>query len=89
MKAGTYNEYVSIPKEVQYITMYGDGINQTIVSGDRNVGDNVKTILPNDLKDTATFRKFISTGTYFILTTKNKIHRCRRNGLFRQVLFQK
>nr|XP_043633753.1 pectinesterase-like [Erigeron canadensis] len=60
VKAGTYNEQVIIPKEVQYITMYGDGINQTIVSGDRNLGaNNLRTMSSQYLQDTATFLWFI------------------------------
>lgn len=36
VSAGVYQEYVSIPKNKKYLMMVGDGINQTIVTGDRN-----------------------------------------------------
>ncbi|KAK7337725.1 hypothetical protein VNO77_18311 [Canavalia gladiata] len=34
---GVYEEYVSIPKYKQYLMMIGDGINQTIITGNRSV----------------------------------------------------
>lgn len=37
--AGVYNEYVSIPKNKKYLMMIGDGINQTIITGNRSVVD--------------------------------------------------
>ncbi|KAJ7973317.1 Pectinesterase [Quillaja saponaria] len=37
--AGVYQEYVSIPKNKQYLMMIGDGINQTVITGNRSVGD--------------------------------------------------
>ncbi|KAJ9180290.1 hypothetical protein P3X46_008557 [Hevea brasiliensis] len=37
--AGVYNEYVSIPKYKKYLMMIGDGINQTIIAGNRSVVD--------------------------------------------------
>ncbi|XP_020213112.1 pectinesterase [Cajanus cajan] len=37
--AGVYEEYVSIPKNKQYLMMIGDGINQTIITGNRSVLD--------------------------------------------------
>ncbi|XP_027919318.1 probable pectinesterase/pectinesterase inhibitor 20 [Vigna unguiculata] len=41
--AGVYQEYVSIPKNKKYLMMIGDGINQTIITGDHNVVDNFTT----------------------------------------------
>ncbi|XP_043721040.1 probable pectinesterase/pectinesterase inhibitor 7 [Telopea speciosissima] len=41
--AGVYEEYVSIGKNQRYIMMIGDGINQTIITGNRSVGDNYTT----------------------------------------------
>ncbi|KAI4301746.1 hypothetical protein L6164_034993 [Bauhinia variegata] len=35
--AGTYEEYVSIPKTNKYLMMIGDGINQTVITGNRSV----------------------------------------------------
>ncbi|KAF2307279.1 hypothetical protein GH714_026068 [Hevea brasiliensis] len=37
--AGVYNEYVSIPKNKKYLMMIGDGINHTIITGNRSVVD--------------------------------------------------
>ncbi|EEF49912.1 pectinesterase [Ricinus communis] len=34
--AGVYNEYVSIAKNKKYLMMIGDGINQTVITGNRN-----------------------------------------------------
>ncbi|XP_027933418.1 pectinesterase-like [Vigna unguiculata] len=36
---GVYEEYVSIPREKQYLMMIGDGINQTIITGNHSVVD--------------------------------------------------
>ncbi|ESW35128.1 hypothetical protein PHAVU_001G209300 [Phaseolus vulgaris] len=41
--AGVYQEYVSIIKNKRYLMMIGDGINQTIITGDHNVVDNFTT----------------------------------------------
>ncbi|KAL8214871.1 hypothetical protein R6Q57_004320 [Mikania cordata] len=37
--AGVYEEYVNIPKNKYYLMMIGDGINQTVITGNRNVVD--------------------------------------------------
>ncbi|XP_018824929.2 probable pectinesterase/pectinesterase inhibitor 20 [Juglans regia] len=37
--AGVYQEYVSIPKNNRYLLMIGDGINRTIITGNRSVDD--------------------------------------------------
>ncbi|GMH11342.1 hypothetical protein Nepgr_013183 [Nepenthes gracilis] len=37
--AGVYQEYVSIPKQKKYLMMVGEGINQTVITGNRNVVD--------------------------------------------------
>ncbi|KAJ6852743.1 putative pectinesterase [Iris pallida] len=36
VSAGVYQEYVLIPKYKKYLMMIGDGINQTVVTGDHN-----------------------------------------------------
>lgn len=36
VSAGLYKEYVSIAKNKKYLMMVGDGINQTVVTGDHN-----------------------------------------------------
>ncbi|XP_021972050.1 pectinesterase 2 [Helianthus annuus] len=57
VKAGIYKEYVEIPETVKYITMYGDGINKTIITGNRHCGgDMLKTSKVGDLQGSATFR---------------------------------
>lgn len=69
VKAGTYKEYVTIPKSLHNLTMIGDGINKTIVAGNRNKVDRLETKDTAkygkdqlDTKDTATFSKFLSTS---------------------------
>ncbi|KAM1058205.1 hypothetical protein EV2_032303 [Malus domestica] len=37
--AGVYEEYVSVAKNKRYLMMVGDGINQTIITGNRSVVD--------------------------------------------------
>ncbi|KAK9057239.1 hypothetical protein SSX86_022074 [Deinandra increscens subsp. villosa] len=37
--AGVYEEYVNIPKNKFYLMIIGDGIDQTVITGDRNVVD--------------------------------------------------
>ncbi|GER24718.1 plant invertase/pectin methylesterase inhibitor [Striga asiatica] len=39
IKAGVYEEYVSVPKNKKYLMMIGDGINQTIITGNRSFVD--------------------------------------------------
>ncbi|GMN37948.1 hypothetical protein TIFTF001_007234 [Ficus carica] len=39
IKAGVYEEYVSIEKKKKYLMMIGEGINQTVVTGNRSVVD--------------------------------------------------
>ncbi|XLS60489.1 hypothetical protein HN51_014717, partial [Arachis hypogaea] len=41
--AGVYEEYVSIPKYKQYLMMIGDGINQTIITGNHSAGTGYTT----------------------------------------------
>lgn len=50
--AGVYQEYVSIAKNKKYLMMIGDGINQTIITGNRSVVDGWTTF------NSATFGKF-------------------------------
>ena len=37
--AGVYEEYISIAKNKQYVMVVGDGINRTIITGNRSVVD--------------------------------------------------
>lgn len=39
VKAGVYEEYVSIASNKKYLFLLGEGINQTIITGNRSVGD--------------------------------------------------
>jgi pectinesterase len=48
---GVYQEYVSIPKNKKYLMMVGEGINQTVITGDHNVADGFTTF------NSATFGK--------------------------------
>ncbi|KAI9185823.1 hypothetical protein LWI28_011042 [Acer negundo] len=41
--AGVYEEYVSIPSNKKYLMMVGDGINQTVITGNRSVVDGSTT----------------------------------------------
>jgi len=43
IKAGVYKEYVNIPKKVNNVVFLGDGPTQTVISGDKNFADGVKT----------------------------------------------
>lgn len=52
VKAGVYEEYVNIAKNKRNLMMIGDGINQTIITGNRSVVDGWTTF------NSATFGKF-------------------------------
>ncbi|CAN8314486.1 unnamed protein product [Cochlearia groenlandica] len=54
---GLYEEYVEVPKNKRYVMMIGDGINQTVITGNRSVVDGWTTF------NSATF---ILSGTNFI-----------------------
>ncbi|CAO2823124.1 unnamed protein product [Amaranthus hypochondriacus] len=49
VKEGIYNEYVTITKKMVNITMFGDGSQKTMISGNKNFVDGVRTF------ETATF----------------------------------
>ena len=51
MKQGVYEEYVTITRAMENVTMYGDGAMKTIVTGSRNFADGLTTY------KTATFSK--------------------------------
>lgn len=53
VKAGVYDEYITVPKTAVNVLMYGDGPTKTIVTGHKNFVDGVKTM------QTATFGKYI------------------------------
>lgn len=54
--AGVYEEYVTIPKNKKYLMMIGDGINQMVITGNRNVVDGWTTF------NSPTFATFILIG---------------------------
>ncbi|KAL6647508.1 hypothetical protein ACP70R_000708 [Stipagrostis hirtigluma subsp. patula] len=43
VKEGVYEEYVTITKAMQNVTMYGDGAMKTIITGSRNFADGLTT----------------------------------------------
>ncbi|BAT76931.1 hypothetical protein LR48_Vigan01g287600 [Vigna angularis] len=45
VKEGIYDETVKVTKKMQNITMYGDGSQKTIVTGNKNFRDGVRTFL--------------------------------------------
>jgi len=53
--AGVYEENVIIDKKKKYVMMIGDGINRTIITGNRSVADNYTTF------NSATFGKYTPT----------------------------
>ncbi|GJS59158.1 probable pectinesterase/pectinesterase inhibitor 7 [Tanacetum coccineum] len=55
--AGVYEEYVNIPSNKRYLMMIGDGINQTVITGNHSVVDGWTTF------NSATF---IVTAPYFV-----------------------
>lgn len=62
VKAGEYNERVVIKKNMEKLMFVGDGMDRTIVTGDRNFKrDGYIT------HETATFCKIIESGAYFRL----------------------
>lgn len=64
VKAGVYDEYITVPKYAANIFMYGDGPTRTIVTGRKNFAEGVKTM------QTATFGNLISTLLYmYIIAT--------------------
>jgi pectinesterase len=56
--AGIYEEYVSIAKNKKYLMMVGDGINQTVITGNRSVVDGWTTF------NSATFGKSLIPSTW-------------------------
>ncbi|OEL29150.1 putative pectinesterase/pectinesterase inhibitor 45 [Dichanthelium oligosanthes] len=57
VKAGTYKEYVTIPKDMTNVFMYGDGPTRTVVTGDKSNTGGFATIAT---------RTFSSEGNGFI-----------------------
>ncbi|XP_047151358.1 pectinesterase-like [Vigna umbellata] len=78
--AGIYNEYVSIPKSKQNLMLVGDGINRTVLTGDRSVVDGWTTF------QSATFavvgKGFVAVNITFRNTAGSSKHQAVavRNG---------
>ncbi|CAN6468692.1 unnamed protein product [Victoria cruziana] len=60
VKAGVYQEYVTIPKSKQYIMMVGAGMGNTIITGNRNVVDGYTTF--NSATLAVLGNGFVATG---------------------------
>lgn len=45
VKEGVYDETVTVTKKMQNITMYGDGSQKSIITGNKNFRDGVRTFL--------------------------------------------
>jgi len=64
VKAGTYKEYVTIPKNMANIFMYGDGPTKTVVTGDKSNTGGFATIA------TRTFCKELG-DSFHLITSQN------------------
>ncbi|KAL2345528.1 hypothetical protein Fmac_006813 [Flemingia macrophylla] len=53
VKAGVYDEYITVPKNAANILMYGDGPGKTVVTGRKNFVDGVKTMQTATFANTA------------------------------------
>lgn len=64
VNAGIYEEYVSIASNKKYLFLLGDGINQTIITGNHSVGDGSTTFNSGTLSN-ITFHKFFFLLYYY------------------------
>lgn len=62
VKAGIYDEYITIPKKSSNILIYGDGPAKTIITGHKNFVDGVKTM------QTATFGIYPPLNSFFLFS---------------------
>ncbi|KAJ1425606.1 Pectinesterase, catalytic [Sesbania bispinosa] len=53
VKAGTYDEYITVPKKTANLLIYGDGPTKTIITGHKNYVDGVKTMQTATFANTA------------------------------------
>ncbi|KAK4761010.1 hypothetical protein SAY87_005903 [Trapa incisa] len=85
--AGVYEEYVSIPKKKRYLFMMGDGINETIITGNHSIVDGWTTF------HSATFSvvapDFVAVGITFRNTAGAVKHQAVavRNGADRSIFY--
>ncbi|CDY65861.1 BnaCnng48920D [Brassica napus] len=70
--AGIYEEYVSIAKNKKYMMMIGDGINQTVVTGNRSVVDGWTTF--NSATFAVTAPNFVAVNITFRNTAGPEKH---------------
>lgn len=71
VEAGVYEEYVSIAKNKMNIMMIGDGINQTVITGNRSVADGWTTFNSATFgkrKQTKLSKTYLSKANPIILT---------------------
>ncbi|WCJ22250.1 Plant invertase/pectin methylesterase inhibitor superfamily [Euphorbia peplus] len=78
--AGVYEEYVNIAKNKRYLMIVGDGINQTVVTGNRNVVDGWTTF--NSATFVVTAPNFVAVNMTFRNTAGSIKHQAVavRNG---------
>ncbi|XP_059625646.1 probable pectinesterase/pectinesterase inhibitor 7 [Cornus florida] len=78
--AGVYEEYVSIAKNKKYLMLIGDGINQTVITGNRNVVDGWTTF--NSATFAVTAQGFVAVDITFRNTAGGIKHQAVavRNG---------
>ncbi|VVA89756.1 unnamed protein product [Arabis nemorensis] len=72
VSAGIYEEYVSIAKNKRYLMMIGDGINQTVVTGNRSVVDGWTTF--NSATFAVTAPNFVAVNITFRNTAGPEKH---------------
>ncbi|KAL9304810.1 putative pectinesterase/pectinesterase inhibitor 7 [Arabidopsis thaliana] len=70
--AGIYEEYISIAKNKRYMMMIGDGINQTVVTGNRSVVDGWTTF--NSATFAVTAPNFVAVNITFRNTAGPEKH---------------
>lgn len=79
VKAGVYEEYVSIPKNKKYLMMIGDGINQTIITGNHSFVDGWTTF------NSATFGEYIC-DVLFCFSFKEKKRKKKNQTNFHRLI---
>ncbi|CAA0828225.1 Probable pectinesterase/pectinesterase inhibitor 7 [Striga hermonthica] len=79
IKAGVYEENVLVPKNKKYLMMIGDGINRTIITGNRSVVDGWTTfssatfavVAPNFVASDITFRNTAGPAKHQAVALRN------------------
>lgn len=73
--AGVYEEYVTIGSKKKYIMIVGDGINKTIITGNRSVVDGWTTFNSATFGKLSSFKHYI----YIYLLHKNRTYKFKNN----------